>query len=116
MDFRSAATDSTVLDLLRSIEDKLYERGTLVKVTGDSESNVTISFNTIAVRGEQVHALVIAVETTKAPDLNSSDWESLSDCVNEEFLQNRSLIQRNILSVLDLSCGQYVMLNGKIVY
>jgi len=116
MDFSSAASDPSVLDLLRGIEDKLYERGVIVTVTGDSESDVTIAFKVLTVRSEQVPALVVAVTTVEAGGLGEIDWEGLSDYVNDEYLQLRWLLRREVSNALEGSCGQYVTLNGKVVY
>lgn len=116
MEFSSAIGDASVLDVLRSIEDKLYERGVLVTVTGDSESDVTISFKVIAARSEQVPALVVAVTAVETQRLDEADWEGLSDYVNDEYLRLRAQLRGEVLDALDESCGQYVTLNGKVVY
>lgn len=116
MEFSSAIGDASVLDVLRSIEDKLYERGVLVTVTGDSESDVTISFKVIAVRSEQVPALVVAVTAVETQRLDEADWEVLSDYVNDEYLRLRAQLRGEVLDALEESCSQYVTLNGKVVY
>lgn len=116
MDFSSAACDVSVLDVLGAIEDKLYERGILVTVTGDPESDVTISFKAIGVRNEQVRALVVSVTSVEARGLDESDWEGLSDYVNDEYLRLRAQLRKEVLEALEQSCGQYVTLNGRVVY
>lgn len=116
MNFSEASHHAAVLEVLRSIEDKIYERGVLVTVTGDSESDVTISFKVVTTRGEEVPALMIAVTAVASRNLERADWESLSDYINDEYLQVRPLLGKEVLAGLDESCGQYVTLNGQVVY
>lgn len=115
MNFSEAAADASVIDALRCIEDKLYERGDLITATGDSECQVTIAFMTITFRGEEVAALVIAL-TGHVEAGGSADWEALSDGVGGELLQARSSLRPDVLAALDDSCGQFVTLNGAVVY
>lgn len=115
MNFSEAAADASVIDALRSIEDKLYEHGDLVTATGDSECQVTIAFMAMTFRGEEVHALVIAL-TAHVEACGTADWEGLSDCVGGELEQARSSLRPDVLVALDDSCGQFVMLNGVVVY
>lgn len=61
MNFSEAAADESVLDVLRCIEDKLFETGALVSATGDPESDVSLRFETMRVGGETLPVLVIAV-------------------------------------------------------
>ena len=116
MEFNSAASDRSVIDVLQSIENKLYESGFLVTVTGDSESDVTIDFEVVTVRSEQVPALVIAVAAAEGRGLDEADWEGLSDWVNDEYLRLRAQLRGEVLEALEKSCGQYVTLNGRVVY
>jgi hypothetical protein len=116
MDFNSAANDISTLDVLRSIEDKLYERGLLVMITGDSEGEVTINFTTITLSEEEIPALLISVVAAESDVTDKADWEGLSDYVNDEYLGLRPLLRRDVLAALDESCGQYVTFNGRFVY
>jgi hypothetical protein len=61
MNFSEAAANESVLDILRCIEDKLFETGALVSATGDPESDVSLRFETMRVGGETLPVLVIAV-------------------------------------------------------
>jgi hypothetical protein len=116
MNFAQAASDESVIDALQSIENKLYERGVLVTVTGDAGSDVTIAFKEVLHQGESVPALVIAISVNESALLDEPDWEGLSDYVNEEFRHLRAGIRTDALAALQESCGQYVTLNGRVVY
>lgn len=61
MNFSEAAANESVLDVLRCIEDKLFETGALVSAVGDPESDVSLRFETMRVDGEALPVLVIAV-------------------------------------------------------
>jgi hypothetical protein len=78
--------------------------------------HVTITFKVITVHGEQVPALVIAVTAAEAQRSEEADWEGLSDYVSEEFAQLRSQLRREVQNALETSCGQYVTLNGRVIY
>jgi hypothetical protein len=51
MNFSEAAANESVLDVLRCIEDKLFETGALVSATGDPESDLSLRFETMRMGG-----------------------------------------------------------------
>jgi hypothetical protein len=51
MDAKAAAANGSVRGALLRIEDKLYESGVLVTAMGDSEAEVTLAFEEVAVGG-----------------------------------------------------------------
>lgn len=116
MNFKDAARDESVIGLLRRIEDKLYERGFLVTTTGDPESDVVIAFESIMDRGEEVPALIIAITSNAPITSNDANWEGISDYVNEKYLDLQNELSDAAQKALEESCGQYVTLNGMIVY
>ena len=116
MVYSEAAGNDQVADLLQSIEDKLRERGLLVKATGDRESDVSISFKSIVHQGDEGPYLVISISSDADGDPDNEMWEEISDYVNEKYSDARDSLPDDVQSALDDIYGQVVVVNGKTVY
>lgn len=113
MDFKEAAANEAVVDVLRCIEDKLYETGMLVTVTDDPESQVTIAFKVIVVRGEESPALVISVNANVSTSSCRLDWEGVRGYVINKFSTLQDELTEDVRELL-LDCrGPVVFLNGE---
>ncbi|HET6804986.1 MAG TPA: hypothetical protein VFH59_06015 [Frateuria sp.] len=111
-DLTKAAASEAVTDVLRAIEDKLYESGLLVSATDDPEAEVTIAFRNVAVGGETVVALVIWVATGKPLDPAGPDWEPLRHYVLGKFASLQGALPGGLRERL-LDCpGPLVFVNG----
>lgn len=112
MDFREAVADESVVDILRSIEDKLYETGMLVTATNDPASEVTIAFKEIVVGGEEIHALVISVDANVPSTSEHLDWEAIRHYVIEKYSALQDELPECVREALLDSLGPVVFLNG----
>lgn len=113
MNFREAAADDSVVDVLRSIEDKLYETGMLVSATDDPESDVTIAFKEIVVGGKEIPALVISVCANVPSGAGEFDWEAVRHYVIEKYSTLQDELPGDVREPLLDSLGPVVFLNGK---
>lgn len=111
MDFREAAQHEDIVDLLRRIEDKIRERGLLVSTTRDSESDITISFNSIPVRGSIAPCLIIDITTTLAVDEASASYRRLRDYVLEKYGELSTSLPQGVVDALDGSFGPILRVN-----
>lgn len=117
VDFNRAKNSSKVKSDLEAIEDKLRERGFLVKATGDSESDVTISYDEWGENDERGPYVVIAI-TSSSPKkkLNVDRFEEISDYVNEKLSDVAEQWPQDVANTLADIFGQVVLLNGKKMY
>jgi hypothetical protein len=113
MEFKEAAADDSVVDVLRSIEDKLYETGMLVSATDDPDSDVTIAFREIVVGGKQTPALVISVSASVPSDLGGCDWDAVRHYVIEKYSTLQDELPEDVREPLLDSLGPVVFLNGQ---
>lgn len=101
-----------VTELLRAIEDKLYETGLLTSVTGNPEADVTVAFRQVVVGGETVVALVAKVATEQPYDSTSSHWDPLRHFVAEKYASLQRALPEVVRERL-LDCpGPLVFVNG----
>ena len=116
-DFNLHKNNPDVKSDLEAIEDKLRERGLLVKATGDSESDVTISYDEWGEDDERGLYLVIAL-TSSSPKkkLNADRFEEISDYVNEKLSDAAEQWPEDVANTLAEIYGQVVLLNGKQMY
>jgi hypothetical protein len=112
MNFGAAAFDESVVDVLRCIEDKLYETGMLVTATNDPESEVTIAFKKIVVGGEEICALVVSVNANLSSGLGRLDWASICRYVIEKYSTLQDDLPEEVREPLLDSLGPVVFLNG----
>lgn len=111
MDFREAAQHEDVVDLLQRIEDKILERGLLVSATGDSEIDITISFNSIPVGGSIAPCLIIDITTTRNVDEASASYCRLRDYVLEKYGELSDSLPQDAFDALDGSFGPILRVN-----
>ncbi|MCE5233905.1 MAG: hypothetical protein ABFC67_15220 [Mizugakiibacter sp.] len=112
IDVLRAASDEQVIDLLRAIEDKLYETGTLVSVTGNPEADVTIEFRQVIVGGKPVVALAVQVTTDQPFESTSAHWDPLRHFVIEKYASLQCALPEPVRERL-LDCpGPLVLVNG----
>lgn len=111
-DVLHAASDEQVIDLLRAIENKLYETGLLASVTGNPEADVTIAFRQMAISGKAVVALVAEVATDQPFNATSSHWDPLRHFVVEKYASLQGVLPEPPRERL-LDCpGPLVLVNG----
>jgi hypothetical protein len=113
MDFKEAAANEAVVDILRCIEDKLYETGLLVTATDDSESDVTIAFEKIVVGGEEIQALVVSINANvPSTPRRFLGWEPIRHYVMEKYSALQDELLEDVREPLLDSLGPVVFLNG----
>ena len=112
MNFKEAPAGESALDVLRCIEDKLFETGALVSATGDSESDVNLRFETMLVGGEELPVLVIAVTSAVRGVEKMLSCDELSNDVLVMYANLLSDLPNDVREVL-LDCrGPVVTVNG----
>ncbi len=112
MNFSEAAADESALDVLRCIEDKLFETGALVAATGDPESEVSLRFETMRVGDEELPVLVIAVTSAVRGVGKRLSCDELRNDVLARYADLMSELPDDVREVL-LDCrGPVVTLNG----
>jgi hypothetical protein len=94
------------------IEDKLYETGLLVAVTGNPGADVTIAFVQMIMGKKEVVALVAEVSTDQPFDTSSSHWDPLRHYVVEKYVSLQKALPEPLRERL-LDCpGPLVVVNG----
>lgn len=111
--FREAAQHEDVVDLLHQIEDKILERGLLVSATRDSESDITLSFDAIPVRGSIVPCLIIDITTGRDVNEASATYRRLRDYVLEKYGELSASLPRSVVEALDDSLGPVLRVNHR---
>jgi len=112
MDAKAAAADESVRDALLRIEDKLYESGVLVTATGDSEAEVTLAFEEVAVGKRKVFAMVVRVVAGRTARTPRSRWQALRGYVLERYAMLQADFPEDVREAL-LDCpGPLVFVNG----
>jgi hypothetical protein len=112
IDALRAASDEQVIDLLRAIEDKVYETGLLVSATGNPEADVTIAFRQVIISGKTIVALVVQVTTDQPFESAGSRWDPLRHFVVEKYASLQCALPTRIRECL-LDCpGPLVFVNG----
>lgn len=115
--FNKFKSNETVRDGLEDIEDKLRERGFLVKATGDTEAEVTIKYDEWGEEGDRGPYLIISISSA-APKkkLREDHFEAISDYVNDKISEISEEWSEEISEALSDIFGQVVLLNEKQVY
>jgi hypothetical protein len=112
MDAKAAAANGSVREALLRIEDKLYESGVLVTATGDSEAEVTLAFEEVAVGKRKVFAMVVRVVTGRTARTSRSRWQMLREYVLERYAMLQADFPEDVREAL-LDCpGPLVFVNG----
>ncbi|MBU6249068.1 MAG: hypothetical protein KGN77_15060 [Xanthomonadaceae bacterium] len=111
--FREAAQHEDVVDLLHQIEDKILERGLLVSATRDSESDITLSFDAIPIRGSIVPCLIIDIITGRDVNEAGASYRRLRDYVLEKYGELSAGLPRGVADVLDGSSGPILRVNHR---
>ena len=112
MDILKAAASEPVMDLLRAIEDKLYETGVLVSATGDAEADVTLAFRQVTSDAGTIVAMTIQVATRQPLDPVGRNWEPLRHHVLAGFASLQDRLPEDLRERL-LDCpGALVFVNG----
>jgi hypothetical protein len=112
MNPKEAAADESVREALLRIEDKLYESGVLVTATGDSEADVTLAFEGVAVDKAEVFALVVRVVTDRAARTSRQRWQAFREHVVERYAMLQADFPEDVREAL-LDCrGPLVFVNG----
>lgn len=115
MDARTAATNEQVREALLRVEEKLYESGVLVTATGDSESEVTITFEDVAVGDVEVFAMAVRVMANTRARIPRSRWHVLRDYVLERYAMLQVDFPSDVREAL-LDCpGPLVLVNGAVM-
>lgn len=117
-EFLEVGQSIPVIAGLHVLEDKIREIGMLVSATGDSQAEISISYELWGNdESEYGPYLVINISTEEERDeVDPDDFEEISDYVNEKIellQQNWSKEQQEILGDI---FGQIVLLNGRKVY
>ena len=112
MDAKAAAADESVRDALLRIEDKLYESGVLVTATGDSEAEVTLAFEEVAVGKRKVFAMVVRVVTGRTARTPRSRWQTLWEYVLERYAMLQADFPEDVREALLDCAGPLVFVNG----
>mgnify|MGYP001231794965 CR=1 FL=1 len=117
--FLKAGEKQAIKDVLEAIEDKLYERGKLVTLTGDSESEVSIVYEWTGCDDhpddEEGPYLIIRINAENPKETEIA--EEICDYVNEkvnELLEG--LDSSEDVEVLKDLIGEQVILNGRLIY
>jgi len=106
-----------VRNALLDIEDKLRERGFLVRLTADPESDVTLHYVEWGESDERGPWLVIAVDSPAAPEgIGAEEAEELSDYVSDKVADASSDWPADAVDLLGAVLGQVVLVNGLKVY
>jgi len=109
------SVDNEVDDILRGIEDKLYETGLLVTATGDPESDVTLRFAEHVIDGEEVQALEISI-CSESPDIHTRfSSDELSSYVLGKLSDFQADISNDSGESPLLMVTPVVLLNGKVL-
>lgn len=112
MDAKAAAANGSVREALLRIEDKLYESGVLVTATGDSEAEVTLAFEEVAVGEGTVFAMVVRIVTGRTARTSRSGWQKLREYVLERYAMLQADFPEDVREAL-LDCpGPLVCVNG----
>ena len=77
----------------------------------DSESDITISFNSIPVRGSIAPCLIIDITTTLAVDEASASYRRLRDYVLEKYGELSTSLPQGVVDALDGSFGPILRVN-----
>lgn len=106
-----------VRDSLLDIEDKLRERGLLVRMTGDRESDVTLTYAEWGTGDARGPYLVISIDSS-APggDPDESDAEAISDYVSDKLVEVAADWPQAAQTLQGTAFGQVVLVNGARVY
>lgn len=111
-DVLRTASDERVTDLLRAIEDKLYETGLLTSTTRNPEADVTIAFREVIVRGKAVVALVVDIATDQPFDARGLHWDPLRHYVLQKYAALQCALPEALRECL-LNCpGPLLIVNG----
>ncbi len=115
--FTKHKNNEKVKNDLEDIEDKLRERGFLVKATGDTEADVTIKYDEWGDEGDRGPYLIIAI-SSPAPKkkLKEDHFEQISDYVSDKVSEISEGWAQETSEVLSDIYGQIVLLNKKQVY
>lgn len=112
MDAKAAAANESVRDALLRIEDKLYESGVLVTATDDSEAEVTLAFEEVALGKSKVFAMVVRVATGRTARTSRSRWQTLRGYVLERYGMLQADFPEDVREALLDCSGPLVFVNG----
>lgn len=112
MDARAAAANGSVREALSSIEDKLYESGALVTATGDSEAEVTLAFEEVAIGKDKMFAMVVRVVARRTSRTPRSPWQTLREYVLERYAMLQADFPEDVREALLDCAGPLVFVNG----
>lgn len=99
-------------DYIQQVEDKVLERGMLVSATGNSEADVTISYETY---NDGPH-VVIRINSEGSSVTDEDQLERISDYVNEKLAEGHHLLDPSLVEEAEGIWGQSILLNGEEVY
>lgn len=112
MNFSEAAASELVADVLRCIEDKLYETGALVTATGDSESDVSLRFETLVVNDAELPVLTIAINSSVPGVEQRLSCNELRNYVLALYANLQDELPSDVRELLVDSSGPVVTING----
>jgi len=101
-----------VREALLRIEDKLYESGVLVTATDDSEAEVTLAFEEVALGRSKVFAMVVRVATGRTARTSRSRWQTLRGYVLERYVMLQADFPEDVREALLDCSGPLVFVNG----
>mgnify|MGYP000910491940 CR=1 FL=1 len=112
MDFLAAAKQTKVIKTLRSIEDKLDERGLIISATECEAPDVTIRYE----HYNDEECLLIKISCKELPIEDEDGYERISDYVGSKINDLSCQWAKEVKKPLLNSYGIIVLLNGEKVY
>ncbi|MEZ6013466.1 MAG: hypothetical protein R3C08_16550 [Hyphomonas sp.] len=104
-------------DTLLDIEDKLRERGALVRLTGDSSADVTLRFSEWGDGEDRGPYLLIEIDSPEVEsDADTSIAEDISDYVSDKLSDASADWPAAEAEQLGALFGHVVLLNGVKIY
>jgi hypothetical protein len=116
MDFITAAAMDDVNECLRTIEGKLYERGTLIALTKDNEADVTISYEMFDAGFGATECLLIRIKSETGNRPSGVSAEDLCDYVMGKVADVIEPLDYSVREKLEDIYGAFVLFNGELVY
>ena len=106
-----------VVDTFEGIADKILERGFLVTLTGDLESEISIKCELLEDDGEKQPFLAIRIESEECKSIDKQGAESLADFIAEKIHDCFEEWPEDIVEeYIEMTNGEAVFLNGIRVY
>jgi len=110
-------TTDEIANMFESIENKLRETGKLTTLTGDNESDVSMSFEDFDDGcGQEWPYVVVRIESDKNPSPTEGDLEAFRDFISDKLIDFESGFSGKSDEIMCSSTGEVILINGKKVY